>query len=82
LPIQPQKITAYLSRLTSMNHDMKCDQEGKEDSVSGVPYTLTLRESHTDYEHIVDLSSIPYGVVGLTGIGMKEWLGMDPNKTD
>ena len=38
-------------RCASMNHDMKRDQEGKEDSVNGVPYTLTLRESYTDYEH-------------------------------
>jgi len=31
------------------------------------------------HEQIVDLTSIPYGVVGPTGIDMKEWLEMDPN---
>ena len=51
--------------------------EGKEDEHQFSQQTPD--DTVGQHEHIVDLSSIPYGVVSLTGIGMKEWLEMDPN---
>jgi hypothetical protein len=36
---------------------MKSDQEGKEDSVNGVPYSLDIYRSYTDYEQVVESQS-------------------------